>query len=295
MRHAIPRPARRPSRLRLVLMGALLTAFPQFSGTAQAAAADVPAGAGPTIGYARAADLVTGSSAIAIVRVRSLAPVPPERAPGLPAGQVRYYVEADTTGLIRGNSAIARRISFLLDLPAASGRRPNLKKRSFLLFGRIGERVDFFQLQSSTAMIDWTAANEALVRGIVTEALAPDSPPAITGISSAFHVTGAIQGEGETQVFLETANNAPISLSIIRRPDEKPLLAAALGEVVDDTAGFPARDTLLWYRLACELPRSLPAAAMDGLALPDMDAARRDYAAFLEALGPCNRIGTPPS
>jgi len=295
MRHSIPRPARRPYRPRLVLLGALLmTVFPHFPAMAQSQA-DVAANAGPAIGYARAADLVTGSSAIAIVRVRSLAPVSPDRAAGLPAGQVRYYVEAETTGLIRGNSAIARRVSFLLDLPAGDGRRPDFKKRSFLIFGQIGSRVDFFQLQSSSAMVDWSAANEALVRKILADALAPDSPPEITGISSAFHVAGAIQGEGETQVFLGTANGSPISLSIIRRPDEKPLLAAALGEVVDDTAGFPAPDTLLWYRLACGLPRSLPAAAMDGLSLPDMDAARRDYAAFLEALGPCTRIGAPPS
>jgi len=275
-------------------MVALLTGFPLIPANAQDRE-EAPAAAVPTVSYAHVADLVTAASAIATVRVRSIAPVPPERAGGLPPGSVRYYVDADTTGLIRGNSAAARRISFLLDLPDTGRRRPDFKKRVFLIFGQIGERVDFFQLLSSTAVIDWTPANEALVRKVLAEALAPDSPPAITGISSAFHVAGAIQGEGETQVFLETADGSPISLSIIRRPDEQPLFSAALGEVVDDRAVMPPRDTMLWYRLACGLPRSLPADALEGLALPDMDAARRDYAAFLEALGTCNRSGTPPA
>jgi len=294
MRHSTRRPARRHDFCAIVLSAALLAGFPQSSAIAQAPAA-APAAAGPTIAYAHVADLVTAASAIATVRIRSVVPVPAARAPGLAPGLARYFVEADTTGLIRGNSSVARRISFLLDLPVGNGRTPDLKKRSFLIFGSIGERVDYFQLLSSRAMIEWTAANEAQVRKVLADVLAADSPPAITGISSAFHVAGSIQGEGETQVFLETADGSPISLSIIRRPDEKPLFSAALGEVVDDTAAFPDRDTLLWYRLACGLPRSLPVEALDGLALPDMDAARRDYMAFLDALGPCNRIGRPPA
>ena len=33
--------------------------------------------------------------------------------------------------------------------------------------------------------------------------------------------------------------------------------AISLSEIVDDSAGPPQRDTLLWYRLACALPRAL--------------------------------------
>ena len=82
------------------------------------------------------------------------------------------------------------------------------------------------------------------------EVVAPDAPPAITGLGNAFHVPGTLPGEGETQIFVQTATGAPISLSILRRPGEQRRWAVALGEVVDDAAAPPPRDTLLWYRLA---------------------------------------------
>jgi len=293
MRQLRTRRIRRRHFWALTLLSAILTTFSPFRAAAQDAGAGAAAAA-PGVTYARVADLVTASSAIATVRVRAFAPVPPARATGLPAGQVRYYVEADALGLIRGTTVLSRRVSFLLDLPATD-RKPDLKKRSFLIFGRIGNQVDYFQLLSSSALIDWTPANEALVRKVLADAIAPDAPPAITGISSVFHVAGAIQGEGETQIFLSTGDGSPISLSIIRRPDEKPLLAVALGEVVDDNAIFPKPDTMLWYRLSCGLPRAIPPKTTEGLAMADIDAARRDYAAFLAALAPCDRTGAPPA
>jgi len=265
-------------------------AFPAISApTATPAGQIAPA----TISYARAADLVTEVPAVATVRIRSAKALKPERAPGLAPGRARFYVEADTIGLIRGDSVLATRIGFLLDGPASKAAGNGLRKRTFLIFGKIGPQVGQFQLASSTAMIEWSPANEARVRKVIREMLAHDAPPAITGISSAFHVPGAIVGEGETQVFLETANSTPISLSIVRRPDEQPQLSVSLGEVVDNSASFPSPDTPLWYRLACGLPDALPPRALRGLEPADAANAERDYGAFREALARCDREPHP--
>ena len=62
-----------------------------------------------------------------------------------------------------------------------------------------------------------------------------------------------------------------------------------LGEIVDDAAVPPARDTLLWYRLACALPDALPASSTRAMAMLDAEAARRDYRLVVESLGRCGR------
>ena len=102
----------------------------------------------------------------------------------------------------------------------------------------------------------------------------------------------AVPGEGETQVFLQTADQRPVSLSVLRRPGEEPRWAVALSEIVDEAAGPPPRDTLLWYRLACGLPRALPPRSTAALAPGDAEIAQADYRFVLAALGPCVRRRT---
>lgn len=292
MPNRIDRNAGRRSRFGSALPVALFCAGLALPSPGRAAE-EMTAPAAPSMSFARVADLVLASPAIARVQVKSVIALPPERAPDLGAGRTRFYVEADTMGLIRGESVIARKVSFLIDGPTSKAKKPGLKGRTLLIFGKVGSRIDQFQLTSSTAVTDWSAANEALVRKVIAEAMAPDAPPAITGISSAFHVTGTILGEGETQIFLETANGSPISLSVIRRPDEKPHFSASLGEVVDEAASLPEPDTMLWYRLACGLPEQLPARPLRELDRAEAQAASRDYAAFRGALAPCERTGQP--
>lgn len=244
--------------------------------------------------YARVADLVTASQAIAVINVKKITIVPQERAPGLAAGHQRFLVTADTTALIRGNDAMARQASFLIDLPLpAKAKPPKWAKRSFLIFGKVEDRVDFFQLLSSGAIVAWSADNEKFVRQVDAALLANDAPPRIRSVDSVFHVSGAIAGAGETQIFLTTSDGSPISLSIVNKPDEQPQLGVSLGEIVDEAAALPKADTPLWYRLACFLPGQLPARALAGQAAADAAAATKDYAAFLKALGPCDRSATP--
>jgi hypothetical protein len=108
-------------------------------------------------------------------------------------------------------------------------------------------------------------------------------------VGAAFHVPGSLPGEGETQIFLQTVDSRPVSLSILRRPGEQPRWSVSLGEIVDEAAGPPARDTLLWYRLACGLPASLPTTTTADLDPAAAAVAREDYAFVLTALGPCGR------
>ncbi|MFX8031972.1 hypothetical protein ABTK54_19490, partial [Acinetobacter baumannii] len=63
----------------------------------------------------------------------------------------------------------------------------------------------------------------------------------------------------------------------------------ALTEVVDESARAPARDTLLWYRLACFLPDNLPAKVLAGADEANATAAAQDYAFVQQSLGPCTR------
>ncbi len=267
---------------RLILAGILANSL--LSGNAAAAQK-----VSPPPSYAMVADHVTAASAIAHVRVRAVALVPPERAQGLPVGMVRYFVEADSIALIRGQQGLATRIQFLVDGPLDKKMRPVTKGQDYLIFGKIGARVDQFILSSSKAVLPWSQYAEAIARSVTGELLQPGAAPAVTGIDSAFHVQGAVTGESESQIFLDTDDGRPISLSVVRRPDQQPAYDVSVGEVVAEGAGLPKPDTLLWYRLACHLPAIVPLKAMEGASATDAQAAQRDYAELVAALGPCRR------
>lgn len=241
--------------------------------------------------YATIADQVVGAPAILDARIRSATRIKGPEAANVAAGRMRFYVEADVLALIRADSALPTRVGYVVDVPLdARGRAPKLNKRRVLLFARpVAGQATMLQLTTLDAQRDWNAELDALVRRIALEVVAPDAPPAITGLGNAFHVPGSLPGEGETQIFVQTATGAPISLSILRRPGEQRRWAVALGEIVDDAAAAPARDTLLWYRLACGLPRALPATSLADEDPANVAAAREDYRFVLDQLGPCRR------
>ncbi|HVF94339.1 MAG TPA: hypothetical protein VM900_08490, partial [Sphingomonas sp.] len=190
-----------------------------------------------------------------------------------------------------GTGGVPPRIGYVVDVPTdADGRTPKLKKQRVLLFARpVSGSPGQVQLVGTGGQFIWTAAADARVRRIAADVVAADAPPAVTGIGNAFHVPGALPGEGETQIFLTTADNRPVSLSVLRRPGEPPRWAVALSEIVDEAAAPPARDTLLWYRLACALPAALPDRSTASLEPAEAAIAREDYAYILAALGRCGR------
>lgn len=250
--------------------------------------------------YADLADLAVAAPMAIHARIRKAAALKPEQAPGLAAGHVRFFIEADVVGLIRGSGPLAARISYLVDLPlAANGKAPKLKsKQPVLIFARpvaSGTTTDTgsVRLVAPDAQLAWDPATEARLRAILTELVKPGAPPAITGIANGFHVPGTLPGEGETQLFLNTATGDPVSLTVITAADGSRRWAAAFGEIVDGSAAVPRRDTLAWYRLACGLPKALPLDKLAGTAPEDRKKAAADYAMILGALGECTRIRAP--
>ena len=245
----------------------------------------------PSPAYADVADLVTASPLVIKARIAKRKKVNVAQAdPG--AEPLRYYLmTAEVESLIRGDNGVAPTLTFLIpDVPKGTPRPDYMnKKATVLLFARPGERPGEIQLISRNAIQSWTGSLEATVRSITAELLQGDSAPTITGIGGAFHIAGTVAGESETQIFLKTSTGAPVSLSILRRPGQAPRWGVSLGEIVDESAAPPARDTLLWYRLACGLPPGLPSESTRSLPMLDAQAARRDYKLVLESLGSCGR------
>ncbi|MEP9360302.1 hypothetical protein [Sphingomonas sp. KR3-1] len=239
--------------------------------------------------YATLAKQVVAAPLIIDARIRKADRLRPEESGGLAAGMARFLVEADVSALIRGSQAMTSRITYTADVPlSAKGKPPKLAKQRVLLFARpVPGRPAMVQLTGLASQMNWLPELDAQVRAITRDALAADAPPAITGIGNAFHVPGSLPGEGETQVFLQTAGGAPVSLQILRRPGEKTRWSVSLGDIVDESAGAPAPNSFLWYRLACGLPRTLPAEAVESDDPQNAAKAREDYAFVLRSLGPC--------
>lgn len=245
---------------------------------------------GPT--YADLADLALSAPVAAQVRVAEAVPVKAERAPDLKPGMARFYVQAALVSLIRSPQSLPQRLSYVVDLPRDSkGKAPKLRKGSefLLLAAPVPGKPAELRLAAPDAQIPFTPDRAATLRSIVREASSASPAPRIAGIGRAFHVPGAIRGESETQIFLQTAGGTPVSLTVLRRPGETPSWAVALSEIVDEAAEPPAPETLLWYRLACGLPRTLPRQSLADADAQAVAAIQADYRLVLERLGPCVR------
>jgi len=245
--------------------------------------------------YADIADLALSAPIAIDAKIRSATRVKGPAAASVRNNFVRFVVEADVLALIRGAGGIPPRIRYVVDMPLDSrGKAPKLKKLRILLLARPvpGKPADV-QLVAPDAQLVWTSETDSTLRSVLTEALAPDSPPRIARVGNAFHVPGAIPGEGETQIFLGTDSGAPVSLSVLRRPGQVPRWAVALGEIVDESAATPRPGTLLWYRLACFLPRALPASSLENADPAVAEQTRLDYKVVIDGLGACPRSRDP--
>ena len=244
----------------------------------------------PPVDYSDYAGLALASPVVADAIVRGADRIAGAEAPGVQPGFARFFVTGDITALIRGPAGLPVRLSWLADLPLdARGRAAAPKKKSrVLVFARtLPGRPDQLQLVARDGERPWTPDADRISRAVLTEALAAEAPPVVTRVGTAFFVPGALPGEGETQIFLQTADGRPVSLSVIRDAQGQRSWSVALSEVTAAAAPPPARDTLLWYRRACALPSALPAAS----AVDDVPAnaarAREDYDFVIQSLGPC--------
>lgn len=293
--HAVSR-AVRIGALTLLIPATAIPAAAQVATMASPRPADAPLSAsGP--GYADLADLVLSAPVNADVTIRSPTAIKGAEAVGVAPGHQRFYVEADIGALLRGAGGLPARVGYLFDAATdARGRAPKLRKMRVLIYARrVPNAPDQLQLVAPDAQLPWTPDTEQRSRAIARDALSPDAPPVITGVGNAFYVPGTLPGEGETQIFLTTAKNRPVSLSVLRHPGEERRWAVALSEIVDEAAAPPARDTLLWYRLACALPESLPEHSTASLSPENAQAAREDYQYVIQKLGPCSRTRQVPT
>lgn len=275
-----------PSRTLLKLAAASLALA---SGTNLGA--DSPPPAVPAPSYADLADLAESAPLVARLQPRKLVRVEPERARGVRSGWGRFFVEARTEGLIAGSGTLGPAQRYLVDLPLdAKGKPPRFKKQSVVVFARaVAGRPGELQLVAPDGQLLWTPALDAQLRAILGELFRPDAPQRLTGVREAIHVPGTLAGEGETQLFLSTANGEPAALTVSRKPGQPPRWGVSFSELVAADGAVPPRETLAWYRLACFLPRELPYTTSVAGSAADRAAAARDYRFVIDQLGTCPR------
>jgi hypothetical protein len=282
-------------RIPLFLIAAALA---QGTGAAQpqrpqpAAAGPAAQAPQPTISYADLADLALTAPVAAHVRLRRALALRPAEAAGVAPGYTRFYLETEVVALIRGEPGMPTELSYLVDLPNdARGRPARPERRSeWLIFARtVAGRPGSLQLAAPDAQLPFTPDAAERTRAILRAAVAADAPPAISGIGRAFHTPGSVTGTSETQFFLQTARNQPISITVSREAGAQPRWFVSMSEFVDAGATQPRRDSLLWYRLACFLPTQLPATSFAD-AREHAGAIAADYQLVRQGLGPCQRL-----
>ena len=260
---------------------------------AAAAAAQGPQGAMTprSPAYADLADLADSAPLVVRAELRKLAPVDAARVRGVRPGHARYYVEAKTQALISGSAPLGEALTWLVDLPLdAKGKPPALKKKSVVVFARIVPgHPGQLQLIAPDTQILWEPALDTRLRAILTELLGAGAPPRVTGVREAIHVPGNLAGEGETQLFLNTANGEPAAIAVVHRPGAPTSWSASFSELLNDSGRPPPPETLAWYRLACFLPSVLPAGTNVSSTPEDRAVAESDYRLVKTQLGPCGR------
>jgi len=242
-----------------------------------------------TYPYPDLADLALAAPIATHVKIKSAQRLSKEMAVGVRPGFVRHLITADVIALIKATEGVPKRIQYLVDLPIDSrGKVQKLSKSESLIFA-IPAGPAFVRLVAPDAQVPWSPEAARSVRAILSEAAKADAAPVVRGIASAFHSEGSIPGEGETQIFLNSPEDKPVSLTVQRRTGEEPRWFVSQGEVVDEGTSQPRPNTLLWYRIACTLPAAIPASAVDGQSAETIAKIGADYKVVINGLGPCNR------
>lgn len=273
------------------LLASATLAFVPMHASAQTV---IPAAIAPVVPtYADIADLTDSAPLVLRVQIVRATRIEDARAGQVTPGSGRFFIEARTQALLTGNTVLGESVRYLADLPLdAKGKPPKVKKQVVLLFARPVEgRAGELQLVTPTAQIAWNPAVEERVRGIIKDILAPDAPTRVSGVRELLYVPGALAGQGETQIFLNTKDGSAASITVRHQPGAPVVWGASFSELVADLGHPPQRDTLEWYRLACFLPKSPP----PGANVSETDADRRqsaaDYRLVIAQLGGCQRTG----
>lgn len=217
--------------------------------------------------------------------------LPASQSVGVRPDRKRILITGEVQSLIRGKNGLNSQVRFLFDAPIDSrGKIPKLKKMRFIAFGRhVTGRSDFIRLTRTASMVRYSDRVNTMVRGSIREAIAANAPQKITSISSAFHSPGTIIGEGETQIFLDTEFGQPMAISVTSRRGQNRRWSVSTSEVIDINATEPRRSSLLGFRLACSLPRSLNPSIIESNNREDREKALSDYKLIIDSIGPCQR------
>lgn len=249
-------------------------------------AAAQPRPAPPAVSaYVEIADRTLGASVVVAGAVDRVDRIEDKVATGLAPGDRRYLVRVAVERALKAPGAVPAKLSFLWD--ARGTQRPDLLARPVIVF-LVQQSLGEYRLVHADGMIAGDPAAEATVRAVIAEARDPTlALRRVTGVAGANWSPGTVPGAGVTQFFLQTAGGDPVSMIVTSRPGQPKAVSAAFSDAIDEAARPVARDTVPWFYLACGLPPSLPAAAVRGLDAPATQAARTDYQAAMQALGPC--------
>lgn len=241
--------------------------------------------------YADLAGLSESSDLVVHAQIKKLARVDDSRVSGLEPGFGRFYVVARTMALLTGSAPLGESFSYLVDLRLdAKGKPPKLKNQEVLLFARpVAGRAGELQLVSPRAQLPWSEVLEGQVRPILKELVSADVPPRITGVREIIFVPGTLAGEGETQIFLSTADSSAASITVHHEPGVTPAWGVSFSELVAMPGNVPAKDTLAWYHLACFLPRTLSPSSNHSDSAAASLQAELDYRMVIGQLGACPR------
>jgi hypothetical protein len=241
-----------------------------------------PALAAPS--HADLADLTLAAPVIVRATISDSERIADRDSPNLAPGRVRLLVTAATDAAITAPGAVPARLMWLWDAPLdARGKAPKPKGQTVLAWLAAPTPDGKTRLIAGIGQMPWDAATEARVRSIATEARS-GNVPAIDGVANGFRAEGTVAGESESQFFLTAAGRNALTMVVTAKPGEALRVAVAKGDVIDESAAAVKPETLLRYRLACHLPRQLPASA--GGTDPALAA---DWTAALTSIGPCGR------
>lgn len=284
----------KPSFLKLAALpiaASAALAMPLLPANAQQSAPPQTAAGDSQIAYADLADLTLAAPLVITADIKKATRIKPERTGPIREGWARLYVEAETKSLLAGTSPVGAKLKYLADVKLDDrGRVPKLKRKSVVLFARpVPGSSSEIQLVAPDAQRLAETIDMVSLRALLTDSLAADAPPVITGVRDALHTPGNLAGEGETQIFLNTKDGSPASIAVVRMPGRQPVWGLSTGELVQIDAQPPRPGTLEWYRLACALPAKLPPSAQLANDPGLQQQAATDYAVVLQQLGACTR------
>ncbi|KAB7648651.1 hypothetical protein [Polymorphobacter fuscus] len=241
-----------------------------------------PARADPA--FADVAELTIAAPVIVQATITKAERIADRDSPGLAPGSARILVTAALDAALTAPGPVPPQLSWLWDSPLdARGKPPKPKGQKVMAWLAPPDAAGKTRLAGPDAQQPWTPALDAQVRAIATDARS-GQVPVITGVSNGFRADGTVPGESESQFFLSAADGRGATLVVTARPGAQRRITLARGDVIDESAATVRPGTLLWYRLACTLPSTLPPAA--GGADPALAA---DWQAAIASLGPCGR------